>query len=71
MEVLDDKLDNGTGDMVPDDGPASEDRLGVCCRLRDPEAFCEARDSARACSLPGGSGAFRNRLAMPDEMIPG
>lgn len=39
--------------------------------LVDPDMLGDARLSADACAFPGGSGAFRKRLAIPDLMIPG
>jgi hypothetical protein len=69
-EALDDMIDSGAGDAMPDDVPRSE-KIGVPSRLKEPDAFCEANDPASSCSLPGGSGAFLKRLAMPDLMIPG
>lgn len=70
FEALEDMIDRGIGEVMPDDVPRSE-KLGVPSRLREPDAFCEANDPESSCSLPGGSGAFLKRLAIPDLMMPG
>lgn len=62
------------GDVSPEveDAPSVVvEKLIPSSGLKGPDAFWDVKELARSCCLPGGSGAFRKRLAKPALMIPG